>query len=74
MFFKELKVIELSKMNSLFKSPIRQFIYDMIVFIKNVVLRNFEKYLKNRDYLFLEHRKIYVFIFTCNNIEGQMFD
>ena len=35
----------------------------MIVFIKNIVLRNFEEYLKNRDYLFLEHRKIYVFIF-----------
>ena len=63
------KVIELSKMNSLFKSLIRQFIY-----IRSYLSRNFEKYSKNRDYLFLEHRKIYVFIFTCNNIKGQMFD
>ena len=35
----------------------------MIVFIKNIVLRNFEEYSKNGNYLFLEHRKIYVFIF-----------
>ena len=34
----------------------------MIVFIKNIVLRNFEEYLKNKDYLFLEHRKI-IFLF-----------
>ena len=52
----------------------RQFVYDMIVFIKNIVLRNFEEYSKNRDYLFLEDWKIYIFIFACNNIEGQMFN
>ena len=46
----------------------------MIIFIRNIVLRNFEEYLKNKDYLFLEHRKIYIFIFACNNIKGQMFN
>ena len=46
----------------------------MIVFIKNIVLRNFKEYSKNRDYLFLEHRKIYVFVLACNNIERQMFN
>ena len=46
----------------------------MTAFIKNIVLRNFEEYSKNRDYLFLEHWKIYIFIFACNKIEGQMFN
>ena len=39
----------------------------MTAFIWNITL-------EKKIYLFLKYQKIYVFIFVCNNIEGQMFN
>ena len=47
----------------------------MTTFIWNItleILKNF--FFKKKFYLFLKYRKIYVFIFVCNNIKGQMFN